>query len=81
MQEEETRNGKSQQRAMRPWMCPSPRTTKHEIAVVPITVTKSIAVMRLDEGVRKQKPKMSEFNNLHHEEDYDTFKRFRDERR
>lgn len=40
-------------------------------------MTESIAVMKLEEGVRKQKPKMAESNTLHDEKDGDTFKSFR----
>lgn len=46
-----------------------------------IIVTDSIAIMRLEEGVRKQKPKMGESNTLHDEKDGDTFKSFRVQKR
>lgn len=39
-----------------------------------IIVTESIAVLRLDEGIRKQKPEMVKLNILHVEEEDDNFK-------
>lgn len=51
-------------------MCPSHGNRKDEIDVIDVRVTELMTVMKLDEGVRKQKPKMGEFNNLHDEKEF-----------
>lgn len=62
-------------------MYPHYKNRKDEIDVTHFIETEFIAVLRLDEGVRKQKPKRGEFNTLYDEKDDDTFKSFRDQKR
>lgn len=60
---------------MRAGICPNHRNRKDEVDVILIIVTESVAVIRSDEGVRKQKPEMVKLNTLHVEKEDDNFKK------
>lgn len=55
-------------------MCFSYGNRKDEIDVIDVRVIELMIVMKLDEGVRKQKLKMGEFNNLYDEKEFQGLK-------